>query len=195
MDETETSKLGDPASRRAFLASGARIVTATGLAVVSLCLTIGVQYGNGLFGPFVVEEASPIATYDRDEVLLVNDWFRELGDDLLAGLMKSPPAVDMPVATKAAPKPDMPAKKVAGMEDKSGMAMSMRDVGDIPFQSGLFNGKGRAPGTNGPLTTVEFNDGETIRLRLINGSSATSSGIWPRAWRGSSRSANAIRTR
>jgi multicopper oxidase len=133
---------------------------------------VGVQYGNGLFGPFVVEEASPIASYDRDEVLLINDWFRESGDALLAGLLKSPPMAGMPAARKAAPKAGMPAmKEMAGMEDMGGMAMPMRDVGDVPFQSGLVNGKGRAPGTKGPLTTVEVGDGETIRLRLINGSS------------------------
>jgi multicopper oxidase len=136
---------------------------------------VGVQYGNGLFGPFVVEETSPIASYDRDEVLLINDWFRESGDALLAGLLKSPPMEDMPAAKKGAPKTDMPAmRKMAGRGDTPGMALSMRDVGDVPFQSGLVNGKGRAPGTNGPLTTVEVGDGETIRLRLINGSSTYS---------------------
>jgi FtsP/CotA-like multicopper oxidase with cupredoxin domain len=132
---------------------------------------VGVQYGNGLFGPFVIEEASPIASYDRDEVLLINDWFRESGDALLAGLLKSPAMGDMPAMKKAMPKADMPAMEMDGMEDMPGMAMPMRDVGDIPFQSGLVNGKGKAPGTKVPLTTVEVVDGETIRLRLINGSS------------------------
>src|SRR5205823_2905152 len=72
---------------------------------------VGVQYGNGLFGPFVVEETTPIASYDRDEVLLINDWFHESADELLAGLLKSPPMADMPAAKKA----EMPAmKKMAG---------------------------------------------------------------------------------
>jgi FtsP/CotA-like multicopper oxidase with cupredoxin domain len=51
------------------------------------------------------------------------------------------------------------------------MAMEMEDVGDVPFQSGLVNGKGRAACMEGPLATVEIGDGETVRLRLINGSS------------------------
>ena len=135
---------------------------------------VGVQYGNGLFGPFVVEEQSPIATYDRDEVLLISDWFRESGDVLLAGLLKSRPMENMPASKKATPKVDMPAmKKAPGMDDMPGMSMPMpmSDVGDVPFQSGLVNGKGRAAGTMGPLMTVEVGDGETIRFRLINGSS------------------------
>jgi FtsP/CotA-like multicopper oxidase with cupredoxin domain len=136
---------------------------------------VGVQYGDGLFGPFVVEEASPIATYDRDVVLVLNDWFRKSGDEILAGLLNSPPKGAMPVANKATPKTEMRAeKKMSGMENRTGMAMPMRDVGDVPFQSGLVNGKGRAPGTNGPLSTIEAGDGETIRLRIINASSTYS---------------------
>lgn len=34
----------------------------------------GVQYSDGLFGPLIVEEATPIARYDREEILLFNDW-------------------------------------------------------------------------------------------------------------------------
>jgi FtsP/CotA-like multicopper oxidase with cupredoxin domain len=49
--------------------------------------------------------------------------------------------------------------------------MEMKDVGDVPFQSGLINGKGRAPGARSPLTVVDVRKGETVRLRLINGSS------------------------
>lgn len=110
----------------------------------------GVQYGDGLFGPLLVEERTPIATYDRDEVLLLNDWFLEPGDTLLARLLKG----DMG---------KMPRKME--MKDR-------KDVGDVPFQSGLVNGKGRAPGdTKSPLAVVAVKKGETLRLRLINASS------------------------
>jgi FtsP/CotA-like multicopper oxidase with cupredoxin domain len=128
---------------------------------------VGVQYGNGLFGALIVDEASPIAAYDRDEVLLIDDWFHETAESLLARLVKPPPGAVMPAMKKMAGKEDMP---------KSGMAMAMpmKDVADLPFESGLINGKGRAAGTNGPLTTVEVGEGETIRLRLINGSSTYS---------------------
>jgi FtsP/CotA-like multicopper oxidase with cupredoxin domain len=111
---------------------------------------VGVQYGNGLFGPLVVEERTPIATYDREELLLINDWFLEPGDTLLARLLQG------------------------GME-KMPEEMQMKDrkdVGDVPFQSGLVNGKGRAPqDTKTPLTVIQVKRGETIRLRLINASS------------------------
>jgi FtsP/CotA-like multicopper oxidase with cupredoxin domain len=113
---------------------------------------VGVQYGEGLFGPLIVEERTPIATYDREEILLINDWYLESGDQILAKLLKG-------VGMK------MPGKKEkVALRDKP-------DVGDVPFQSGLINGKGRAKGEKSPLFAVEVKKGETIRLRLINGSS------------------------
>jgi FtsP/CotA-like multicopper oxidase with cupredoxin domain len=113
----------------------------------------GVQYANGLFGPLVVEERTPIAAYDREEVLFINDWFHQPADTLLAELLK-PPAGHK-----------MPARMSGKMEMK-------KDVADVPFQSGLINGKGRAAGdTRSPLTVVGVKKGETVRLRLVNGSS------------------------
>jgi FtsP/CotA-like multicopper oxidase with cupredoxin domain len=110
----------------------------------------GVQYGDGLFGPLLVEERTPIARYDREEILLFNDWFLEPGDTLLARLLKG---------------------GMGKMPDKMEMK-DRKDVGDVPFQSGLFNGKGRASGdTKTPLTVIEVKKGETLRLRLINASS------------------------
>jgi FtsP/CotA-like multicopper oxidase with cupredoxin domain len=113
---------------------------------------VGVQYGNGLFGPLIVEEREPIAAYDREEILFINDWFLQPGDTLMADILKGA------------------FMKMSGKKDgKEGMKL---DVGDVPFQSGLINGKGRAPGnTTAPLTVVEVKKGETVRLRLINGSS------------------------
>jgi FtsP/CotA-like multicopper oxidase with cupredoxin domain len=115
---------------------------------------VGVQYGNGLFGPLIVEEPKPIAAYDREEILFLNDWFLELGDTLLADLVKG----------KGMKKPDKTDKKDAEK-------MEMKDVADIPFQSALINGKGRAPGEKSSLAVMEVKKGEKLRLRLINGSS------------------------
>lgn len=115
----------------------------------------GVQYGNGLFGPLIIDERTPIATYDREEILLMNDWFLQLGETIVGDLLKG---TFMKMNMKAAQ--GKPAMK------------DMPDVGDVPFQSGLINGKGRAPGnTTSPLTVVAVTKGETLRLRLINGSS------------------------
>jgi FtsP/CotA-like multicopper oxidase with cupredoxin domain len=130
----------------------------------------GLQYGNGLFGPLIVEERAPIARYDREEILLINDWFLEPGDTLLAGLLKPHDMNAMPGMKGAAGKADM--KKMPGMSGMPGKMDMKKDQGDVSFQSGLINGKGRATGdTTTPLTAIEARPGETIRLRLINGSS------------------------
>jgi FtsP/CotA-like multicopper oxidase with cupredoxin domain len=124
---------------------------------------VGVQYGEGLFGPLIVEERRPAATYDREEVLLINDWFLEPGEVLLDRLVKG-------AGMKAGMKPGHPAGGPDGPARRR--RGGMKDVGDVPLQSVLFNGKGRAPGdTRSPLAALEVKKGETVRLRLINGSS------------------------
>ncbi|MBX9580044.1 MAG: multicopper oxidase family protein, partial [Gemmataceae bacterium] len=121
---------------------------------------VGVQYGNGLFGPLVVEEREPIARYDREVVLFINDWFLQPGEVLLDRLVKGD-GMGMDMKKMEMKKADGPAMK--------GMT---KDLGDVPFQSVLFNGKGRGPGdAKSPLTTLEVRKGVTVRLRLINGSS------------------------
>lgn len=121
---------------------------------------VGVQYGDGLLGPLIIEEREPIATYDREEVLFINDWFIEPGDVLLERIVKGD-GMKMKME---------PGRKME--EGKPGGMGAMKDVGDVPFQSVLFNGKGRGPGDmKSPLTELEVKKGETVRLRLINGSS------------------------
>ena len=125
---------------------------------------VGVQYGNGLFGPLIIEERQPIAVYDCEEILFLNDWFLESGEVLLDRVIKGEGMkMDMKMDIESAPKMDR-AKRPAMSRTK--------DVGDVPFQSVLFNGKGRGPGDNkSPLAAVAVKKGETVRLRLINGSS------------------------
>jgi FtsP/CotA-like multicopper oxidase with cupredoxin domain len=123
---------------------------------------VGVQYGDGLFGPLIIEERKPIAAYDREEFLFINDWFLEPGDVLLARLVKGSMKMDITPGQKKDDAKRPPLGGVGGI----------KDVGDVPFQSVLFNGKGRAPGdTKSPLTALQVKKGETVRLRLINGSS------------------------
>jgi multicopper oxidase len=152
---------------------------------------VGVQYANGLFGPLVVDEVTPPAKYDREEILLVNDWFLRPAEAILAGLvgptqpggapmpgmksggkdvakMPDEPQGEMPMADGKTPKAgSMPAMKGMAMKGMAGKP----DVGDVPFESALFNGLGRFAGTQAPLASIQVKPGETLRLRLINGSS------------------------
>lgn len=105
----------------------------------------GVQYSNGLFGPLIVEEKdNPYKDrYDYDRIVMINDWFHQPSALILADL------------------------KAGKFADGGGP-----DVGDVPFQSALINGKGRFdPTSKSPLETFTVSRGDKIRFRLINGSS------------------------
>jgi multicopper oxidase len=127
---------------------------------------VGVQYGNGLFGPLIVEERQPLKGYDREEVLLINDWFGDLGDVILARLRKG---ASMSGAKMAPMKGMANSAKMPGMKMPGGH--SMADLADVPFETALINGKGNFLGSDKVARTeVAVKPGEKLRLRLINGS-------------------------
>jgi FtsP/CotA-like multicopper oxidase with cupredoxin domain len=118
----------------------------------------GVQYSDGLFGPLIIEEKyDPYKNdYDYDRVIMINDWFHLPSDQILANLKKG---------------------AYMGMDKGMDMRMgkdsgTMPDVGDVPFESALINGKGRFdPDSDVPLETYEVNTKDRIRFRIINASS------------------------
>jgi len=121
---------------------------------------VGVQYGNGLFGPLVIDELAPPARYDREEILVINDWFLRPAEEILAGLVG--PQHGRPMTGMKGPA--MKGRAMKGMDGKP-------DIGDVPFESALLNGRGRFAGTDAPLTSLRVKPGETLRLRVINASS------------------------
>jgi FtsP/CotA-like multicopper oxidase with cupredoxin domain len=113
----------------------------------------GIQYSEGLVGPLIIDPESNPYQYDSDEVVMISDWFQEAG-----------PVLMEKIRTGAFDKPEKGASS-----KKSKMKM---DVGDVPFQSALFNGKGRGPGQpNAELSTFQVDQGERVRFRFINSSS------------------------
>ena len=110
----------------------------------------GVQYSEGLYGPLIVEAKTEDYDYDREQVLMVGDWFFEKSDDIFKNIKNG---VYMKV-------------------EKPGNGPAKPDYGDVPFESFVFNGKGRSPdGLLGELNTFVVEKGETIRFRIINSSS------------------------
>jgi multicopper oxidase len=97
----------------------------------------GVQYSDGLFGPLIVDEATPPAKYDREEIVLINDWFVEQSDALLAGLLKAGDAGSSETASMK-----MDAKKINGdaksatADKAAGMATSNMTGGAMKNMSG-----------------------------------------------------------
>jgi FtsP/CotA-like multicopper oxidase with cupredoxin domain len=146
----------------------------------------GVQYSDGLFGPLIVEEAKPIARYDRDEILLINDWEHEPAEKVwqrlstqgmgnMGSMGASPTSSGMGAVPGSASAAERPLA-TSGLDQliASQWGSPQLDWGDVPFVSGLVNGKGRTEKTQTPLTEVRIKDGEVLRLRLINGSATYS---------------------
>jgi len=155
----------------------------------------GVQYSDGLFGPLIVEEATPIARYDREEILLINDWDHEPAEKIwqklstegmgamggggmgaMGGGMGGGMGGSMGAMGGTAPAQDTKPLATGGLDQliASQWGSPALDWGDVPFMSGLVNGKGRAANSTTPLTEVPIKDGEVVRLRLINGSATYS---------------------
>ncbi|PCH61997.1 MAG: hypothetical protein COC19_03550, partial [SAR86 cluster bacterium] len=110
----------------------------------------GVQYSDGLYGPLVVEAQSDNYEYDRDQVLMIGDWFVEPSAIVYEKIQNGTYRAAEPVGD-GTPKPD---------------------YGDVPFESFLFNGKGVLPNDlNGDMNVFKVKKGETIRFRIINSSS------------------------
>jgi multicopper oxidase len=137
----------------------------------------GVQYSDGLFGPLIVDERTLPAKYDREGILLVNDWFLQQSEAILAGLVKparkNPAAMDSMKAESGGKSGDSKPAMDESKAVKAGMAMGGKpDIADVPFQSGLINGHGRFGEASTPeLPSIQVKPGEVLRLRLISGAS------------------------
>lgn len=101
----------------------------------------GVQYGEGLFGMLIVDGADEPAV-DAEVLVLLNDWFHRPSTEILAGLTAMHPGAMDP--------------------------MSGQDLGDVPFESALVNGKGRYLGSRSPLEVFPVQAGQRVRFRLAN---------------------------
>lgn len=147
------------------------------------------QESDGLLGALIIEEAQPIAEATRDQLLLINDWYLLPGEQIVDKLRTGaymdamgmkPKQGDADQGGMKMPGMDMPGMGKVGMEGMGGMggmgkmdmgAKKKEEFGDVPFESGLINGKGRFDPANGPaLEKVDVRRGEVIRLRLINAS-------------------------
>jgi FtsP/CotA-like multicopper oxidase with cupredoxin domain len=129
----------------------------------------GVQLDRGLYGVLVVEDPAEAGRYDREAVVVLDDWTDGVGetpDELLARLLaggmdhSSMPGMD---------------HSMAGMDHGAGMPTKAKpsgplgdDTGDIRYPLYLANGhQARSP------VTVAARPGERVRLRIVNAGADT----------------------
>ncbi len=123
----------------------------------------GVQYGEGMFGMLIVDAADDLyrGGYDAEQTVCINDWFHQPGTQILANLEQGVYMAPMNMGgssmgggTRA---PAMPGATYTGP-----------DLGDVPFQSALINGKGRSGDSKSPLELLAVKPKQRVRFRMAN---------------------------
>ncbi|MDP1719417.1 MAG: multicopper oxidase family protein [Candidatus Nanopelagicaceae bacterium] len=109
----------------------------------------GTQLDRGLYAPFIVDDPNEPLNYDREWILILDDWTDGVGknpDQIFAELKNSS----------------------AGGMDMGGMDMGGMDAGDVAYPMHLINGR-----PNNDPETLFAKPGERIRLRIINAAADT----------------------
>jgi FtsP/CotA-like multicopper oxidase with cupredoxin domain len=136
----------------------------------------GVQLDRGLYGVLIVEDPAEAGRYDREAVVVLDDWTDGIGDTpdqilkrLQAGGMDHAgmPGMDSGMAGMDHSMP--------GMDHGEGTPAKARasaplgdDVGDIRYPLYLVNGRqARSP------ATLSGRPGERVRLRIVNAAADT----------------------
>ena len=126
---------------------------------------VGVQLDRGLYAPLIVEDPEEPGRFDREAVLVLDDWTDGLSatpTDILSGLRRNGMSMDMGGM-------DMGDIDMGDM----GMGGSVEaplgpDTGDVRYPTHLINGRPAAE----PMT-VDGRPGQRVLLRLINAGSDT----------------------
>jgi len=126
---------------------------------------VGLQLDRGLYGPLLVDDPAEPGRYDREQVVVLDDWTDGLGatpEQLQARLM---------------------AQGGMGMMGQGGMGMMGQGGSDasavlggvggqIAYPLYLLNGR---PPADPP--TIQARPGERLRLRVVNAAAETPSGL------------------
>jgi multicopper oxidase len=128
----------------------------------------GVQLDRGLYGVLIVEDPAEPGRYDREAVVVLDDWTDGVGetpDRILARLLAN--------GMDHSKMPGM-GHSMGGMHHGAGMAMATAtrplgdDTGDIRYPLYLANGRrARSP------ATLSARPGERVRLRVVNAAADT----------------------
>ena len=131
---------------------------------------VGLQVDRGLYGPLVVEDPDEPGRYDREMVLVLDDWTLGVGptpEQFLARLQRG--------GMRHAQMPGMSMAGMGGMKHGAGDMTTGdsrnplgADAGDVRYPLYLVNGRvPQAP------TVLRGRKGERLRLRVVNAAADT----------------------
>ncbi|OLF54106.1 copper resistance system multicopper oxidase [Pseudomonas chlororaphis] len=132
----------------------------------------GLQEQAGVYGPLVIDAREPEPfQYDRDYVVMLSDWSDEAPERLMHILKKQSGYYNFHKRTVGDFIEDVSrdgwAATLADRKMWAQMNMSPTDLADVSGHTYTYLINGQSPGGN---WTGLFKPGETLRLRLINGS-------------------------
>nr|NLU59977.1 copper resistance system multicopper oxidase [Pseudomonas sp. BIGb0427] len=132
----------------------------------------GLQEQAGVYGAIVIDPKEPEGhRYQRDYVLLLSDWSDQAPEALMATLKKQSDAFNYHKRTVGDFIDDVARdgwqQTVAERKAWAAMRMSPTDLADISAATYTYLLNGQPPDGN---FTCLFQPGDTVRLRLINGS-------------------------
>lgn len=125
------------------------------------------QEQSGVYGSIVIEPKKETLNYDKELVMVLSDWTNEKPNNVLRSLKRGTEWYTIKKGT-ATPLNKVIARKALGAQlNFWKQRMEGADIADIYYPAFLVNG----------LQTQdypEFNRGEKVRLRIINGAASTS---------------------
>lgn len=113
----------------------------------------GLQMDRGLYAPFIVDDPAEPGGYDKEWILVLDDWTDGLGqspEDIMAGLQASG------------------GSGAGGMGGMNMSGMGGMDGGDVTYPAYLINGRMASD-----PDTLAAKPGQRVRLRIINASADT----------------------
>ncbi|MDP2067590.1 MAG: multicopper oxidase domain-containing protein [Lutibacter sp.] len=125
------------------------------------------QEQSGVFGSIVIQPKKKTLNYDKELVLMLSDWTNEKPMDVLRFLKRGTEWYNIKKGT-ATPLNQVIARGALGAQiDFWGQRMEGADIADIYYPAFLINGQQT-------IEYPDFNPGEKVRLRIIDGAASTS---------------------
>jgi FtsP/CotA-like multicopper oxidase with cupredoxin domain len=125
----------------------------------------GLQEQSLMTAPLIVHSAEDMRADRQEVVLMLHDFSFQTPDELLAGLTKSNGGQSAMAKSGTGSNMNMGSESMGAMNMGSGMAM---DLNDIDYDAFLANDR-----TLADPEVIRTEPGGRVRLRLINGASAT----------------------
>lgn len=125
------------------------------------------QEQSGVYGSFVIKPKTPTLEYDKELVLMLSDWTNEKPHNVLRNLKRGNEWYSMKKGTSTPLNKVIRRGAFGAQLNFWRQRMEGADVADVYYPAFLINGEET-------IEYPEFNPGEKIRLRIIDGAASTS---------------------